>query len=122
MGWFNKKKETPQKIEIECNHKWKDFSPYLTHDIRYRGNGTYRLYVQVKEPYVCILCKERKDMTLFSGESVYHSKKQAYADLDKFYSERPYIERDRIKIEDAILDFKMVDKEYNDIWENLHKR
>lgn len=123
MGLFGKKKKKSddEKITVECNHKWKDFPIYATWRTTPSDYYGCKLFVEVKEPYVCILCKKRKDVKLFSGEGSYTSEKEAQRNLDRFYEEYPYVERDVIKVEDAIQDFIMVDREYNAIWETLQK-
>lgn len=126
MGLFGKKKKKniDEKITVECNHKWKDFPMYLDWRIVPNSNDYYnnhRLFINVKEPYVCILCKKRKDVNIFTGEGTYASRKEAMKELCVFCEEHPYVEKDNVLIEDAIQDFIMVDREYNAIWETLQK-
>ena len=55
MCWLFKRKKIE---EPKCRHTWKDFPWYLK-STYYSGQSSYD--IAIYEPYVCILCKERKD-------------------------------------------------------------
>lgn len=65
MNWFKKKKaakDTEFKIpEIPHEHVWKDMPWYM--NVEYSGENHTAGY-KIIEPYLCITCGERKNVTL----------------------------------------------------------
>ena len=99
---FGLKKKKVNKIV--CNHKWKDFSWYITVE-----DKVTRSCVRVYEPYVCIHCKERRDEVIFERWYTWDNERDASIKaLQKKYSQiKPIIE-----VNDEIADFQLVDREY----------
>jgi len=96
------------KKKIVCNHKWKDFSWYIT--IEKEGSFFKETYiVRVYEPYVCIHCKERRDEVIFERIFKYDTDmRNCVKDLQERYSQiKPIIE-----VNDEIADFQFVDRHY----------
>ena len=61
MFFSKKKKEEKSNNHTKtCNHKWKDFPWYI--DSTWCTDQTFNL--TIIEPYVCIFCKERKNIEL----------------------------------------------------------
>jgi len=62
MKWFGKKKETEFKLpEVKHLHTWKDMPWYM--ETGYNGSNKTASYMII-EPYICISCGERKNVTL----------------------------------------------------------
>lgn len=99
---FGLKKKKAKKIT--CNHKWKDFSWYITVE-----DKITKSCVRVYEPYVCIHCKERKDEVIFERIFQYNFDVENYVkNLQKKYPQiKPIIE-----VNDEIADFQFVDRQY----------
>ena len=103
-----------RKKEIQtCNHKWKDFPWYIVigeYDTSKYPYDDLRYTIRVKEPYVCIKCKKRRDELLYSYEcdsKDYRDKK--VEELRSQYSDKikPIVE-----VEDMVLDEQLVDRDY----------
>ena len=118
MGWFKKKQKTEVKpIEFTCNHKWRDFPWYI--------KATYydsvrRFELQIIEPYVCIHCKERKDVVLHEvvrNNSSWKHVEELLAECEEKYGEHC---QSRPVIEDMIHDMQLVDRQYLKIAESLY--
>ena len=103
---FGLKKKKVKKIV--CNHKWKDFSWYIT--IEKEENFFKKTYiVRVYEPYVCIHCKERRDEVIFERVFKYDlDMRNCVKDLqERYFQIKPIIE-----VNDEIADFQFVDRHY----------
>ena len=113
MGLFNRNKSSQR----DCNHKWKDFGWYI--DSTYYSGDSNRLEIKVVEPYVCIFCKQRKDITLMDYHTRVRNKSEAKEICDKF--EEKYKDKivDRAFIEDEINDMILVDREYLVLYEQI---
>lgn len=119
MWWpFRKRKdhEPPALIEPPpCSHKWKDFPPYMMTSFD-EGRGYFHL--TIAEPYVCIYCKEVKEMTLEDIEYMDLTTKEALA-IQKEYEERYHgFIMPQAKVMDLVNDEKLVDRQwlkYSDI-------
>lgn len=67
MNWFKKKKETAHQQEefkipeLPHEHTWKDMPWYMR--IYYNGEHKTAGY-KIVEPYICVTCGERKNVTL----------------------------------------------------------
>ncbi|MBQ9613065.1 MAG: hypothetical protein IJV14_10865 [Lachnospiraceae bacterium] len=109
--WF-KKKENKKPV---CIHKWKDFPPYLVY-------STTNMLVQIIEPYVCVYCKERKDVYLLNecwkGEGIYSYShfQQVVKQYQDTYKD---ILRPRVIVEDMVHDEMLVDREHLRILEDI---
>ena len=117
FNWNNKKKEKQKPIAIKCEHKWKDF-PWYVSAMYCEDTGNFEL--KIIEPYVCIHCKERKDVVLHSISRANYSWKDAVKlleECDEKYGE--YCE-ERPIVEDMIHDMQLVDSQYLKIAESLH--
>ena len=99
---FGLKKKKAKKIT--CNHKWKDFSWYITVE-----DKITKSCVRVYEPYVCIHCKERRDEVIFERIFQYNfDVENCVKNLQKKYPQiKPIIE-----VNDEIADFQFVDRQY----------
>lgn len=111
---FRKNKLRPQTDLQTCNHKWKDFLWYVELSEYDRSTHYYetdmRYCLKVKEPYVCVKCKKRRDETLFSEE--YRLKKEREAKIEELKAQYPDRIRPIIEIEDMVKDEQLVDREY----------
>lgn len=110
---FGRKKKSTQSqlpnqpVVLPCNHKWEDFDWYINFSV----NGKTLEYA-IFEPYVCIHCKERKDVILEGTTSITASSNEAaWSELEKIKSRYPKI-KDRAIVEDEINDAQLVDREY----------
>lgn len=109
MPLFRKPKPEPEPQPVVCNHKWQDFPWYI--------DGTYypsdhREIVDVYEPYVCIHCKERKDIRLLHHSTNVRNRDEADEIFDHIQNQYKEHLRDRAEIEDMINDMQFVDAEY----------
>lgn len=121
MFQFLRKKKPEQEITIpelpkECIHKWRDFAWYINDSYDF---STGYLKIEIIEPYVCIHCKKRENVSLVSikwngltGEEI-RDKIKAY---DERYADKL---RPRAEIEDEINDFQRVDRLYLQIADSL---
>lgn len=101
------KKIVPEKPK-ECLHKYRDYSPYLI----YRANaGTGILSYRIMEPYLCLKCKERKDVCLEEGEKFFSNIEEYKHIIVALNEQYPFL-RDRAVVEDEINDDMLVDREY----------
>lgn len=124
MSLFRKKKqETPETpapvIRSPCEifgHTWKDFPAYMTAIWTKYGESS----VTITEPYVCLCCKQRKDVPLLHFQ-YYNISRNTLADIKRQYEqEYASILKPRGIIEDMINDVIYVDREKLDAWERLH--
>lgn len=109
-----------QPTKIKCPHTWKDFPWYMTTEY---NSCNMTLNIRIFEPYVCMHCKERKDIQLnhITHTNVTSSKKQIeFIDfyLDKY---KDYIKPIPV-VEDMINDYIYVDREKLDILEKLRNK
>lgn len=115
MAFWNKKEVRTKVVEKDpvveipvpkCIHTWKDFPAYIKE--RYTGPKQESV-LEVVEPYVCVHCKERKNVTLYTETETgltrdEHNEKRAY--WERKYRE---ILKPRIVVEDMINDEIYVD-------------
>ena len=115
MGFwfFGNKKEQEQKPP-ECNHKWKDF-PWYIQSTYYSGQSSYN--ITIYEPYVCILCKERKDIVLSKLSRTNETFEQCLEQVEIAEEEYKDHIQPRAVVEDMIHDFQMIDKAYLEAFE-----
>lgn len=121
---FNKKGkqkvEQKEPIVSPCSHHWKDFNWYINATYNFSPVGYVNGYkrkpygiLEIVEPYVCIHCKERKNVILDRFET-------APMTYERFLEEYKHLMnhefKDKIKpralVEDEIHDFQLVDTEY----------
>lgn len=115
MRWPWQKPE-PKKPP-ECNHKYKDF-PWYMKAVYYSRLG--HLEAHIIEPFVCLLCKKRKDVVLntYSHDEPSHKKAGEWLDneIESF--------RDKILprpvVEDMIADMQLIDQEFLKYYEMIH--
>lgn len=116
MGIFKKKVETSEYKPRTCDHKWTD--------IRIDGEECWyvdsildgnKVQYSIIEPYVCIHCKQRKDVVLAQQTTSFTTKTAAYDYYDKLRKDLkkqyPQI-KDRAIVEDKISDVQLVDRDY----------
>ena len=124
MGFFNRKKSEHIEIPtLKHEHTWKDMPWYM--ETWYSGREHTASYY-IKEPYVCIVCGERKDITLEKEEwnniSV-EGREERYKEVREKYAQ--YL-KPRAIVEDMINDIQYVkDTEHLEMVElllnSLHK-
>lgn len=106
MGIFKKK---------QCEHKLRDFDWYLSIYETNDFGGQKDYTIRVIEPYVCILCGKRDDITL----ATYHvlgyesDRNRKIAEIKAELGEKI---KPRAIVEDAVYDAINVDKEYVKQW------
>lgn len=109
MAFWGRKKQEPQvqPVKRECQHKYRDFPWYI--ECQVYGNHTFE--VRVVEPYVCVWCGHRKDVTLqeFSKYGGNKEARQAITGLMQEYGD--HIQA-RAFIENDIHDMQLVDRDY----------
>lgn len=112
MGFFKRKnRKQITSSATECQHLWKDFPWYIEGEFNDNKSQTeYNIFIY--EPYVCVKCKERKDIVLNKvyGKGIYATHegfKEKFNDLRKKYADYCL---DKVIIEDMINDFQMVDR------------
>ena len=124
MGLFRKKKQEAQEapapiIRSPCEifgHTWKDFPAYMTTI----WNKYDKSSIVITEPYVCLCCKERKDVPLLHFQ-YYNISKSTLANMKRQYEqEYAAILQPRAIVEDMINDAIYVDREKLNAWERLH--
>ena len=107
MGLFNRKKPT-STIEIPAlkhEHVWKDMPWYM--ETWYSGTEHKASYY-IKEPYVCVICGERKDVTLEKEEwsnITVKDREETYKEIRNKYAQ--YL-KPRAVVEDMINDIQYV--------------
>lgn len=89
MGWFSKKKEqnTMPSLTLIHSHVWKDFPWYM--ECAWQSQNKTAEYTIV-EPYVCIVCGERKNVKLehqFWTNINSDTRKQFYQEVKDKYKE-----------------------------------
>ena len=94
-----------------CEHKWRDFDWYLSYTLKKDNSGRSVLTYSIMEPYVCIHCHERKDVTLETGEIPLSDAAKISDILDNLIKSYPRLKY-KADIEDAINDEIHVDREY----------
>ena len=124
MGWFSRRKQEVKEPvvsePIPCRHKWKDFKWYI--DVKRKSEmGYYTVMdcftVDIYEPYVCVCCKERKDVKLSSQTFLkVDAARKYFEDITKRYADHL---GDKALIEDEINDMQLVDREYIEAYEKL---
>lgn len=134
--WLFKRRTREPPILInqsKCSHTWKDFPWYMQSSWTAYANNTLnpgiytdiakgRLVMSIFEPYICIHCKERKDIKLYesSHDNMTLGQASAYIrnEMEKF--------KDNIKpipvVEDMIHDYVLVDQEKLKIAEKILNR
>jgi len=118
MGLFGfKQLPTPHPVSPPpkvCNHKWTDIKDadgnemwYLNFDIDNDGVLRYRII----EPYICIHCKERKDVVLEDNRIRLTSNRKCWEHIEELRELYPQI-KERAIVEDAVHDFQLIDRNY----------
>lgn len=102
-----------------CKHKWKDFKWYYV--VSYERGRTY---VRIYEPYVCIYCKERKNVVLdevWRSGNLRNNLIGLSNMVNTFLS--PYRDHlgHRAIIEDEIHDLQLVDRAHLEAHEKLRE-
>ena len=116
-SWGKKSKSTDKPVEFKCNHKWQDFPWYM--QATYYA-GTREFEIKLIEPYVCVHCKERKDVVLHRVERENYSWDDAEKLVDECWEKYGQYCKDRPIIEDMINDMQLVDRQYLEILKSLH--
>lgn len=115
MWPFRKKDDQPAPAPQACNHKWTDF-PWF---IDYSYTNARSLRVMIKEPYVCVHCKKRKDVTLFDRTWSGLKYKDAMDIVSEYEREFENNLLPQAVVEDMINDMQLVDREYLFILDKL---
>lgn len=121
MGLFKRKKKgEEQPVEIykpkTCQHKWRDFPWFIEYGRRVNGYS-YKYFVTVYEPYVCIYCKERKNVPLENFESSNYTSIET--EKRRFENEYKDYIKPRAVVEDMINDMQLVDRQWLKIVDKL---
>ena len=103
--WDKKKKTLPPP---PCRHKWMDFPWY--YEAKYIKDTKF-FNAKIIEPYVCIHCKERKNIVL-KEISTYISIKNATDVIESWKQTYKDKMQDKAIVEDMINDMQLVDREY----------
>lgn len=103
--------ENGEAKKPSCEHKWRDFDWYLSYTLKKDNSGRSVLTYSIMEPYVCIHCHERKDVTLETGEIPLSDTAKISDILDNLVKSYPRLKY-KADIEDAINDEIHVDREY----------
>lgn len=112
MFWNRKRKNTStteveQPVLPPCLHTWKDFPAYIKehYEGSYECTGlNSKSILSVIEPYVCVHCKERKDITLYTETETNLTRSQHNAKREKWEQQYAKIIQPRIIVEDMIND------------------
>ena len=113
MSWFFKK---PKVVEPKvCRHKWKDF-PWYYEAAYYQNYNQFK--ASIIEPYICIHCKERKNVILCERNDSC-SLEKAREIIDSWKQKYKDQMLDKVLVEDMIADMQLVDREYLAIAEAL---
>lgn len=111
MRLFKRKekvKEIPAVPEYHCSHRWKDFDWYI--EGTWQSDSNF-MSMRIIEPYVCIHCKERKNVTLQEATRIgIRSLSEALDEAGKWtelFGERI---KEQAIVEDEIHDFQLVDR------------
>lgn len=101
-----------------CKHVWKDFPWYIegVYDLDYNAET-----ITIYEPYVCVHCKERKDVILLKVNRYVENRKEGSKILGGYIDEFKSYLVSRPIVEDMINDFIYVDREKLELLENLYK-
>lgn len=118
------KKDTKDDIkEVQCCHKYKDFPWYIETSISHYNNNKkiidYEIYLI--EPYVCIKCHDRKNITLNTMKGRYTTYEKYLEQLQAVQEKYKDKIKERPEIEDMINDMVFVDREYLDLYEEIVK-
>lgn len=108
MAFWNKKKKTAPVAPTPCRHKWMDFPWY--YEAKYMKDTKF-FRAKIIEPYVCIHCKERKNIVLKEISS-YISLKDANDVIESWQKTYKDKIQDKAIVEDMINDMQLVDREY----------
>ena len=110
MGWFfnRKSKKIEEAKPKVCRHQWKDF-PWYYKATYFTAQQT--LKAKIIEPYVCIHCKERKDVIL-KEINTQISYEDAKKQIDTWRNDYKDYMMDETIINDMIADMQLVDREY----------
>ena len=114
MWPFRKKEQSPppEPTLPVCRHKWRDFPWYMEEKYSIPcGN----LHIRILEPYVCVHCKERKDVVLLDEEYRGMSGKDIERKITAYHQQFAHRLQPRPIVEDMIHDMQLVDREYLDI-------
>ena len=116
-SWRKKLKNSDKPVEFKCNHKWQDF-PWYMQATYYED--IHKFEIKLIEPYVCVHCKERKDVILHHLVRDNYSWDDAEKLVDDCWEKYGKYCKDRPIIEDMIHDMQLVDRQYLEILKNLH--
>lgn len=119
---FFKNKNKKETEEAQCCHKYKDFPWYIESNIYHHDNRKiidYEIYLI--EPYVCIKCHDRKNITLNTMEGKYTTYEKYLEQLQAVQEKYKDHIKERPEIEDMINDMIFVDKEYLDLYDQIVK-
>lgn len=116
------KKDTKEMKEVQCCHKYKDFPWYIETNIyHYDTRKIIDYEINLIEPYVCVKCHDRKNITLntMNGKrTTYEKYLQQLQAVQEKYKDKI---KERPEIEDMINDMIFVDREYLNLYEEVVK-
>lgn len=82
--------------------------------------GRQSWHIAIIEPYVCIHCKERKNVCLLRAAYDGVTEKEANHLFEENESEYKEYLKPRAVVEDMISDFQLVDRTYLELADSLH--
>lgn len=117
MAFWNKKKKPIETVTLSepikppCFHTWIDFPWFIRHNwtpYNYGDKGISTL--SVYEPYICVHCKERKDVLLCQETEDAISAKRHWEKLREWEEKYKDHAKPRPVVEDMINDAIYIDK------------
>lgn len=135
MSWFKRKKQQTQESSpiissepVECQHKWRDFNWYLVtywepywDNYKRKNSDKGTLKIDVIEPYVCYLCKERENHSLHHHQFKNVTEDEAFDLIEKVKEKYKNHISERAEVEDQILDMqKEIDRDFINMWALYH--
>ena len=116
--WFNKKQrqELQKPVSEECQHKWMDFPAYIV----FKADNSMQTYeVRIVEPYVCIHCKKRDNITLECRQGKTSNATGIMDEIVKEFEQYNFVKPKPV-VEDMVTDFQKVDRNYLAWYDYLH--
>lgn len=114
MCFFRKKKKCIEYTPVSvCDHKYQDFPWYKDSLFVYDKDGDCGTqHLKIFKPYVCIHCKERKDVLIYECKRVRLSLEDAEFWIDNITETFKDKLKRRPIVEEMIYDMQLVDREY----------
>lgn len=121
MSIFKRRDIEPEPVmsDLPCKHKYRDFNWYV--DAVFYID-TKQLHIKIIEPYVCVYCKDRRDVVLEETNVYVKNAEEATKYTEDNYDKRyPDKIKPRVVVEDEINDVILVDREYITLFDKLYE-